>query len=156
MCGSHGPVIRAGLVEAKLDELNEKLIVSRSTHNEFGMAQWLELQVFSLCTLICFLFCICLGNIFVNTTYHVLHRHHGYNPALNNHSMVAEHPMMFNPAILITHTGHILTSRKSSRAGTPIWARCSRFLTASAASSRPSPHKLSNYLYIIYNMYYFQ
>jgi len=37
-------VIRAGLAEVKIDELNEKLIVSRSTHTEFGAQQWQELQ----------------------------------------------------------------------------------------------------------------
>lgn len=38
-------VIRAGLVEVKIDELNEKLFVSRSTYTDFGPAQWLEVQV---------------------------------------------------------------------------------------------------------------
>lgn len=42
---SHEVVIRAGLAEVKIDELNEKLIVSRSTHTEFGAQQWQELQV---------------------------------------------------------------------------------------------------------------
>lgn len=37
-------VISAGLVEAKIDEVHQKLIVSRSTHTEFGMPQWVELQ----------------------------------------------------------------------------------------------------------------
>lgn len=37
-------VIRAGLVEAKIDEVNEKVIVSRSTHVEFGSAQWADLR----------------------------------------------------------------------------------------------------------------
>eukprot|EP00048_Salpingoeca_helianthica_P015884 m.229177 g.229177 ORF g.229177 m.229177 type:complete len:387 (-) comp17680_c1_seq1:163-1323(-) len=37
-------VISAGLVEAKIDEVNEKLVVSRSTHTEFGLTQWGELQ----------------------------------------------------------------------------------------------------------------
>eukprot|EP00052_Salpingoeca_macrocollata_P015736 m.125712 g.125712 ORF g.125712 m.125712 type:complete len:389 (+) comp19793_c0_seq1:1458-2624(+) len=37
-------VIRAGLVEAKVDELNEKIVVTRSTHTEFGIEQWKILQ----------------------------------------------------------------------------------------------------------------
>eukprot|EP00053_Salpingoeca_punica_P008240 m.74494 g.74494 ORF g.74494 m.74494 type:complete len:396 (+) comp14508_c0_seq1:135-1322(+) len=37
-------VIRADLVEAKLDELNARVVVSRSTHTAFRMEQWQDLQ----------------------------------------------------------------------------------------------------------------
>eukprot|EP00050_Salpingoeca_kvevrii_P009991 m.5933 g.5933 ORF g.5933 m.5933 type:complete len:386 (-) comp2565_c0_seq1:183-1340(-) len=36
--------IRAGLVEAKIDELNSKIAVSRSTYTKFGDEQWKDLK----------------------------------------------------------------------------------------------------------------